>query len=100
MLYNCYDLLKPDEVLEIAWMKDYTNKVDVLVEDKKDRTTEKAEQEKEKVEQQMNQNMYAQLLPAALPAPGMETTGGMNGMNNPGMYSQMGGVQPGMYGGY
>ena len=115
MLYNCYDLLKPDEVLEIAWMKglmeyampymiqvmkDYTNKVDVLVEDKKDRTTEKAEQEKEKVEQQMNQNMYAQLLPAALPAPGMETTGGMNGMNNPGMYGQMGGVQPGMYGGY
>mmetsp|Transcript_81352 Transcript_81352/g.197186 ORF Transcript_81352/g.197186 Transcript_81352/m.197186 type:complete len:730 (+) Transcript_81352:1-2190(+) len=112
MLYNCYDLLKPDEVLEIAWMKglmeyampymiqvmkDYTNKVDVLVEDKKDRNKEKAEQEKEKVEQQMNQNMYAQLLPAALPAPGMETTGGMN---NPGMYSQMGGVQPGMYGGY
>ena len=112
MLYNCYDLLKPDEVLEIAWMKglmeyampymiqvmkDYTNKVDVLVEDKKDRNKEKAEQEKEKVEQQMNQNMYAQLLPAALPAPGMETTGGMN---NPGMYGQMGGVQPGMYGGY
>ena len=82
MLYNCYDLLKPDEVLEIAWMKglmeyampymiqvmkDYTNKVDVLVEDKKDRNKEKVEQEKEKVEQQMNQNMYAQLLPAALP---------------------------------
>ena len=41
-----------------------------------------------------------ELLPAALPAPGMETTGGMNGMNNPGMYGQMGGVQPGMYGGY
>ena len=61
------------------------------------RDREKAEQEKEKVEQQMNQNMYAQLLPAALPAPGMETTGGMN---NPGMYGQMGGVQPGMYGGY
>ena len=58
MLYNCYDLRKPDEVLEIAWMKglmeyampymiqvmkDYTNKVDVLVEDKKDRNKEKAD---------------------------------------------------------
>lgn len=110
MLYNCYDLLKPDEVLEIAWMKglmeytmpymiqvmkDYTNKVDVLVEDKKDRNHEKAAQEKEAVEQQMNQNMYAQLLPAALPAPGMETTGGMN---NPGMYAQPG-MAPGMNGG-
>ena len=37
----------------------------MLVEDKKDRTTEEVAKEKEVVDQQMNQNMYAQLLPGA-----------------------------------
>ena len=60
---------------------------------------------KEAQEQQMNQNMYAQLLPAALPAPGMETTQGMGvGGGYPVPPGMMGGpqgyMQPGMGGGY
>ena len=76
-LYACYDLLRPDVVFELAWMhglldfaapyliqfiRDYAGKVDQLVADKKDRNEEKVAAEKEAVEQQMNQNMYAQLL--------------------------------------
>ena len=60
----------------IQVLRDYTSKVDVFVEDKKDRNDERVAAEKEAVEQQMNQNLYAQLLPAALPAPGMESTSG------------------------
>ena len=90
-LYTCYDLLRADIVCELAWtnglidfampfmiqvLRDYTGKVDSLVEDKKDRNDERVAAEKEAVEQQMNQNLYAQLLPAALPAPGMDSTGG------------------------
>jgi clathrin heavy chain len=60
----------------IQVLRDYTGKVDSLVEDKKDRNDERVAAEKEAVEQQMNQNLYAQLLPAALPAPGMDSTGG------------------------
>ena len=47
------------------------------------------------MEQQMNQNMYAQLLRGGPRARHGNPTGGMSG-NNPGMYGQMGGVQPGM----
>ena len=64
----------------IQFMRDYAGKVDALVEDKKDRNNKEVAKEKEAVDQQMNQNMYVQLLPAALPAPGMETTQGMSGM--------------------
>ena len=120
-LYTCYDLLRPDVVFEIAWMnglmdfampyviqfmREYTGKVDALVEDKRERNEEKVTAEKEKQEQQMNQNMYAQLLPAALPAPGMETVQGMGqGMGGvhsmgPGMMPQQGYMQPGMGGGH
>jgi clathrin heavy chain len=96
-LYTCYDLLRPDVVFELAWMhglmdyvvpymiqfmRDYAGKVDALLADKKDRNTEKVEAEKEAVKEQMNQNLYAQLLPAALPAPpmpGMDQSAAMNG---------------------
>lgn len=121
-LYTCYDLLRPDVVFEIAWMhglmdfampyaiqfmREYTGKVDALVADKKERNEEKVTAEKEAQEHQMNQNMYAQLLPAALPAPGMESVqqgvgpGGMGGpgMMSPGMIPQQGGYMPGMGGG-
>ena len=48
------------------------------------------------MDQQMNQNMYAQLLPAALPAPGMETTQGMSGMGVVGGSPQQMGGMPAM----
>jgi clathrin heavy chain len=125
-LYTCYDLLRADVVFELAWMhglmeysmpymiqfmREYSGKVDALIADKKDRNQEQVEAEKEAVKEQMNQNLYAQLLPAALPAPpapgmdgmspgnggaygmpGMGSPGGMNGMPPMGM--------PGMGGGY
>jgi len=115
-LYTCYDLLRPDVVFELAWMnglmdfampyviqfmREYTGKVDTLIADKKERNAEKVTAAKEAQEQQMNQNMYAQLLPAALPAPGMEYNqagpgtpgGGMGGMQGVGGggYMQVGG---------
>ena len=110
-LYTCYDLLRADVVFELAWMnglidfampyliqfmRDYTGKVDALVEDKKDRNNKEVAKEKEAVDQQMNQNMYAQLLPAALPAPGMETTQGMSGMGVVGGSPQQMGGMPAM----
>jgi len=113
-LYACYDLLRPDVVFELAWMhglldfaapyliqfiRDYAGKVDQLVADKKDRNEEKVAAEKEAVEQQMNQNMYAQLLPAALPAPGMETTQGANNFHQRGMPGMPGAGSPQNMGG-
>jgi clathrin heavy chain len=83
-LFICYDLIRSDVALELAWMnnmmdfafpyllqfiREYTSKVDDLVKDKIE--SQKEEQAKEKEEKNLvaQQNMYAQLLPLALPAP-------------------------------
>uniref|UniRef100_J3NAM3 Clathrin heavy chain n=2 Tax=Oryza brachyantha TaxID=4533 RepID=J3NAM3_ORYBR len=92
-LFICYDLIRADVALELAWMnnmvdfafpyllqfiREYTNKVDELVKDRIESQNEvkaKEKEEKELVAQQhdkrysLAQNMYAQLLPLALPAP-------------------------------
>ncbi|KZV23799.1 clathrin heavy chain 1-like [Dorcoceras hygrometricum] len=105
-LFVCYDLIRPDVALELAWMnnmidfafpyllqfiREYTGKVDELIKDKIEAMKEvkaKAEEEKDVI---MQQNMYAQLLPLALPAPPMPGMGGgyppppMPGMGGPGM---------------
>ncbi|KAE8039296.1 hypothetical protein FH972_011723 [Carpinus fangiana] len=90
-LFVCYDLIRPDVALELAWMnniidfsfpyllqftREYTSKVDELVKDKLEAQKEvkaKAAEEQDVVAQQ---NMYAQLLPLALPAPPMPGTSG------------------------
>ncbi|KAL4388443.1 hypothetical protein GQ457_09G030600 [Hibiscus cannabinus] len=84
-LFVCYDLIRPDVVLELAWIhnmidfafpyllqfiREYTGKVDDLI---KDKIEAQKEEEKEVIAQQ---NMYAQLLPLALPAPPMPGMGG------------------------
>ncbi|AQK56843.1 Clathrin heavy chain 2 [Zea mays] len=117
-LFICYDLIRPDVALELAWMnnmmdfafpyllqfiREYTSKVDDLVKDKIESQKEeraKEKEEKDLVAQQVNikpisgsriavQNMYAQLLPLALPAPPMPGMGGppppMGGMGMPPM---------------
>ena len=124
-LYTCYDLLRADVVFELAWMhglmeysmpymiqfmREYSGKVDALIADKKDRNQEQVEAEKQAVKEQMNQNMYAQLLPAALPAPPMPGMDGMSpggaaygampGMASPGMNGTTPMGMPGMGGGY
>ena len=125
-LYTCYDLLRADVVFELAWMhglmeysmpymiqfmREYSGKVDALIADKKDRNQEQVEAEKEAVKEQMNQNLYAQLLPAALPAPPAPGMDGMSpgnggaygvpGMGSPGVMNGMPPMgMPGMGGGY
>jgi clathrin heavy chain len=83
-LYTCYELLRPDAVLELAWkhgltdfampylvqsVKEYTTKVDELLEDRKQ--SEHAQDAVVKAEQAQAaaRNAYATLMPLALPAP-------------------------------
>ncbi|GMN23677.1 hypothetical protein TIFTF001_000226 [Ficus carica] len=82
-LFVCYDLIRPDFVLELAWLnnmidfafpyllqfiREYTSKVDELVKDKIEAQNELKAKEKEEKDVVAQHNMYAQLLPA-LPAP-------------------------------
>lgn len=90
-LYTCYDLIRPDVAVELAWLnnmhdfvmpymlqflREYSSKVDELVKDKEAAQKElkaKAAEEKEVIAQA---NMYQQLMPLALPAPpGMAAPG-------------------------
>ncbi|XP_065046361.1 clathrin heavy chain 1 isoform X1 [Musa acuminata AAA Group] len=89
-LFICYDLIRPDVALELAWMnnmidfafpyllqfiREYTSKVDELVKDKIEAQNEVKSKEKEEKDLVAQQNMYAQLLPLALPAPPMPGMG-------------------------
>lgn len=83
-LYTCYDLVKPDVAIELAWMngltdfvmpymiqflREYTGKVDLLMSERKDaKEASEATQAKER-EQEAARNAYATLMPLALPAP-------------------------------
>lgn len=85
-LFTCYDLVKPDVALELAWLngymeyampyliqfvREYSSKVDMLVADKADRRkAEEAESAKSKAAE-VQANMHAPLLPPGLPAPNM-----------------------------
>ncbi|KHN48575.1 Clathrin heavy chain 2 [Glycine soja] len=90
-LFVCYDLIRADIVLELAWMhnmidfafpyllqfiREYTGKVDELVKDKIEAQNEVKAKEQEEKDVVAQQNMYAQLLPLALPAPPMPGMGG------------------------
>ncbi|XP_038712359.1 clathrin heavy chain 1-like [Tripterygium wilfordii] len=107
-LFVCYDLIRADVALELAWMnnmidfafpyllqfiREYTGKVDELVKDKLEAVNNVKAKEEEEKEMVAQQNMYAQLLPLALPAPPMPGMGGgfappppqMGGMGMPPM---------------
>ncbi|KAK6135795.1 hypothetical protein DH2020_030490 [Rehmannia glutinosa] len=90
-LFVCYDLIRPDVALELAWMnnmidfafpyllqfiREYTGKVDELIKDKIEAMKEEKAKENEEKDVIKQQNMYAQLLPLALPAPPMPGMGG------------------------
>ncbi|THU69571.1 hypothetical protein C4D60_Mb08t15820 [Musa balbisiana] len=92
-LFICYELIRPDVALELAWMnnmidfafpyllqfiREYTSKVDELVKYKIEAQNEVKSKEKEEKDLVAQQNMYAQLLPLALPAPSMPGMGGLN----------------------
>ncbi|TQD99767.1 hypothetical protein C1H46_014619 [Malus baccata] len=85
-LFVCYDMIRPDVALELAWMnniidfalpyllqfiREYTGKVDELIKDKIEAQNEVKAKEKEEKELVAQQNMYAQLLPALPAPPGM-----------------------------
>ena len=68
----------------IQVVREYSTKVDELIQDKIDKQTENKQEELNKEKEQMQQNLYAQLMPAALPAPppmgaGGDQYGGMGG---------------------
>ncbi|CAM6119092.1 unnamed protein product [Calypogeia fissa] len=90
-LYTCYDLIRPDVALELAWfngiidfavpyvlqfMREYTGKVDELIKDRELAQLEVKKKEKDEKDVIAQTNMYAQLLPLALPAPPMPGMGG------------------------
>ncbi|GAB2293974.1 Clathrin heavy chain [Dionaea muscipula] len=83
-LFVCYDLIRPDVALELAWFnnmidfaspyllqfaREYTGKVDELIKDKIEVLKEVKAKEREEKDLIAHQNMYAQLLLLALPAP-------------------------------
>ncbi|CAI9767563.1 unnamed protein product [Fraxinus pennsylvanica] len=90
-LFVCYDLIRADVALELAWMnnmidfafpyllqfiREYTGKVDELIKGKIESLNEEKAKENEEKDIIKQQNMYAQLLPLALPAPPMPGMGG------------------------
>ncbi|KAF6147003.1 hypothetical protein GIB67_036722 [Kingdonia uniflora] len=109
-LFVCYDLIRPDVALELAWMnnildfafpyllqfiREYTGKVDELVKDKIEALSEVKAKEREEKDMVSQQNMYAQLLPLALPAPISMGGAGLAGPGMGGVYGQpppMGGM--------
>ncbi|KAG5405545.1 hypothetical protein IGI04_011664 [Brassica rapa subsp. trilocularis] len=107
-LFVCYDLIRPDVALELAWIhnmldfafpyllqfiREYSGKVDELIKDKLEAQKEVKAKEQEDKDVMSQQNMYAQLLPLALPAPPMPGMGGGGGYGPP---PPMGGGMPGM----
>lgn len=105
-LYTCYDLIKPDVVLEIAWInglidfafpfliqfvKEYSGKVDLLMSERKEAQQTVEAQAAAAREHEATRNAYATLMPLALPAPPMPGQGG---------FQDAYGAQPGYGGGY
>lgn len=93
-LYTCYDLLRPDLVLELSWMngladysmpymiqmlKEYVGKVDLLMSERKEQQKEKEQAQQAQRNQEAQRNAYATLMPLALPAPNMTGPGGPGG---------------------
>lgn len=118
-LYTCYDLIKPDVVLELGWMhglmdfampyviqivKEYTGKIDMLVSERKESQQAQEAQQKAVQEQEAARNAYATLMPLALPAPDYGGSAGMapgmGGFGAPPVYPGAPGFGAGGYGGY
>lgn len=117
-LYTCYELLRPDVVLEVAWMhklmdyampymiqtvKEYTGKVDLLMSERKEAKEAVQAQQDTMQKAQAQANSFQMLMPLALPAPavpGMTPDGSFGGAP-PAGYGPAAGFtgHPG-YGGY
>ncbi|PRW61204.1 clathrin heavy chain [Chlorella sorokiniana] len=92
-LYTCYDLIKPDVALEVAWtngltdaampfliqtLKDYTGKVDTLMHERREAQEARKSEEDKAKEQEQAANAYLHLNSyLALPPPSAAPDGGM-----------------------
>ena len=104
-LYTCYDLVKVDVALELAWLngmmefvmpyliqsiRHYTGLVDKLEQARLDAVAEEANKKAAEKQEEQQANMYQQLLPPALPAPempnGQQGYPGQPGFGGPGGY--------------
>merc|ERR1719482_2678304 len=106
-LYTCYDYVRPDVVLELAWRKnsldfampyliqvlrEYTSRIDGL-----DKKTQKKEEEEEKQKSAPNDYVPDYMMPAMMPGGGMPGIGNLMLTGPPAMPTQQGGFsQPGM----
>jgi len=101
MLYTCYDLIKPDVAMEVAWMngltdlampymiqvmREYHGKVDMLMTQRRDAEEQAGQDEQTARDQEAARNAYQTLMPLALPAPPTP------GVPQPGMDMGAGGV--------
>lgn len=83
-LFTCYDLIKPDVALEVAWvnglmdmvmpylvqfLRDYSGKVDMLMVERAERREKEQADENAQKQQEAASNAYLTLMPLALPAP-------------------------------
>uniref|UniRef100_A0A383W0X8 Clathrin heavy chain n=1 Tax=Tetradesmus obliquus TaxID=3088 RepID=A0A383W0X8_TETOB len=83
-LYSCYELLRPDVVLEVAWMhklmdyampymimavKEYSGKVELLMSERKEAKEAVQAQADTMKQAQAQANSFQMLMPLALPAP-------------------------------
>lgn len=98
-LFTCYDLIKPDVALEVAWtnglmdmvmpymiqfLRDYTSKVDMLLHERKEAQEAKKSEEEVKKQQEQAANAYLHLNSyLALPAPGTDPAMGGGGYGQP-----------------
>mmetsp|Transcript_40808 Transcript_40808/g.97020 ORF Transcript_40808/g.97020 Transcript_40808/m.97020 type:complete len:1701 (-) Transcript_40808:29-5131(-) len=118
-LFTCYDLIKADVALELAWMngmmdfvmpymiqflREYTNKVDALVQESQEKKKADEEAAVESKNEELRSNMYQQLMPLALPAapyqdPNMTGAGYGMGYQQPGAFPQQNGMPTGGFGG-
>lgn len=116
-LYTCYELLRPDVVMEVAWMnklmdyampymiqtvKEYTGKVDLLMSERKEAKEEQLAQQDNMQKAQAQANSFQMLMPLALPAPqaaGVAPDGGYGAVPPVGYAAAGFTGQPG-YGGY
>ncbi|KAK9810517.1 hypothetical protein WJX72_012055 [[Myrmecia] bisecta] len=93
-LYTCYDLIKPDVALEVAWthglmdqimpfiiqfMREYTSKVDLLMTERKEAQEKAVDAEAAQKQQEAQSNAYLSLMPLALPAPPLAGEPGYSG---------------------
>lgn len=119
MLYTCYELIKPDVALEVAWrsdlmefvmpyfiqfVKDLSTRVETVQKSTDDIKKKEEKQQQERLDQPLAMNVEMMFptqmgtgMPAIMPDPSMQMMGGVPNMNPMGNMNTMPNMnQPGM----